>query len=398
MDFDYRYSEEQQRFRNQVSTWLDGTLRDLGDHPALGSAAARELSKKLGKVGWLIGACPEEFGGAGLGPDLEAALYDELSSRGLAHALDRRSRKLSMALNGWGTASQQARWLPHVAAGATIAMPCLAANPNLSADEITVEASRKGGSWVLEGTQRCESAGARIDYAWLLGNLHSHDSEMVMVLVPLPWPGLTVDVKASSSIDTLVLLSFETVSVPLTYAIGRPGEGWHIAIDTMLAWDHVHSPQGSNPLLENLLGWARGEGDGPGPVNDALLQEHLINAYFMTEIERIFRARLWYTKLEGNESQTLAAQHSMLAKRAESMVADSAREVFGPYALTNPTLQALQRQTLSNHIFRERAAIATGLGLPEPTGVEPVAKPLASLAIEPSVASTSSGGNDGPIS
>ena len=62
MDFEYRYTEEQRRFRDEVAAWLDAALAELDGHALPGSSAARALRRRLGEAGWLVPALPEEYG------------------------------------------------------------------------------------------------------------------------------------------------------------------------------------------------------------------------------------------------------------------------------------------------------------------------------------------------
>ena len=395
MDFEYRYTEEQQRLRNEVAGRLDAGLAALDGEPVPGSGAARALRRKLGEAGWLVPTIPKKYGGGGLSPDLETALFDELYARGLAHVLDRRSNALYDTLDRWGTPEQRRRWLPDVAAGASIAVPALAANPDLDPDEVAVEAALRHGEWTLDGAQRFESAEPSPDYAWLLAQ--NAGRGLVMLLAPLPWPGVTVRATDSDADDCVAVIDFDGVRLPAPYAIGEPSEGWEMALGAMLAFEGARSPQGSDALLAEILDWARGAETGPGAVDDVLLQEHLIDAHTAAVVERLFRARLWWAEHTGAETRYLAAQHSMQAKRAAAKLADAARAVFGPRALTEPRLAALQRRTLTNHVFRERAVMASALGLPEATAAEPAHDWAARPAEEPITAAISQGGNDGPI-
>ena len=395
MDFEYRYTEEQQRLRDEATGWLDAALAALDGEPVPGSDAARALRRKLGEAGWLLPTLSKKYGG-GLSPDLETALFDELYARGLAHVLDRRSNALYDTLDRWGTPEQRRRWLPDVAAGASIAVPALAANPDLDPDEVTVEAALRDGAWTLDGVQRFESAEPSPDYAWLLAR--NAGRGLVMLLAPLPWPGVMVRATDSEAVDCVVVIDFAGVpGSPLPTPSASPAEGWEMALSAMLAFERARSPQGSDALLAKLLDWARGAETGPGAVDDEILQEHLIDAHVAGEVERLFRARLWWAEHTGADTRYLAAQHSMQAKRAAAKLADAAREVFGPRALTEPKLAALQRRTLTDHVFRERAVMASALGLPEATAAEPAHDWAEPPAEGPITAAISRGGNDGPI-
>ena len=266
MDFEYRYTEEQQRLRNEVAGRLDAGLAALVGEPVPGSGAARALRRKLGKAGWLVPTLSTKYGGAGLSPDLETALFDEIYARGLDHVLDRRSNALYDTLDRWGTPEQRRRWLPDVAAGASIAVPALAANPDLDPDEVTVEAALRDGEWALDGVQRFRSAEPSPDYAWLLAQ--NAGRGLVMLLAPLPWPGVTVRATDSAAADCVAVIDFDGVRLPAPYAIGEPGQGWEMALGAMFAFDPARSPQGSDALLAELLDWARGAETGPGAVED----------------------------------------------------------------------------------------------------------------------------------
>ena len=394
MDFEYRYTDKQRRFRDEVAAWLDAVLSELEGEPVPGSGAARALRRRLGEAGWFVPALPEENGGAGLSLDLETTLFDELYARGLDHVLDRRSSALCETLHRWGTEEQKRRRLPDVAAGASIAVPALAAAPDLDPGEVTLEAALRDGEWAVDGAQRFESAERDPDYAWLLAQT---GQGLVMLLAPLPWPGVTVRAVDTDAADCATVIDFDGARLPASYAIGEPGAGWEMALDGMFAFERARSPQGSDALLAELLDWARGAETGPGSVDDELLQEHLIDAHAAAEIERLFRARLWWAERNGEDTRYLAAQHSMQAKRAAATLAAAAGEVFGPRALTEPKLAALQRRTLTGHVFRERAAVASALGLPEASAEQPAGERSARPAEESLTAAASRGGNDGPI-
>ncbi len=394
MDFEYRYTEEQRRFRDEVAAWLDAAVAELEGEALPGSDAARALRRRLGEAGRLVPSLPREYGGAELSPDLETALFDELYARGLDHVLDRRSSALWETLRRWGTEEQRRRWLPDLAAGASITVPALAAAPDLDPGEITVEAALHDGEWAVDGGQRFESADPDPGYAWLLART---GQGLVMLLAPLPWPGVTVRPTDSDADHHVAIIDFDGARLPASYAIGEPGAGWEMALGGMFDIERARSPQGSDALLAELLDWARGAESGPGAVDDELLQEHLIDAHAAAEIERLFRARLWWAEQAGEDTRYLAAQHSMQAKRAAAKLAEAAREVFGPRALTEPKLAALQRRTLNDHIFRERAAVASALGLPDATAEEPAEERAAQHAEESLTAAASRGGNDGPI-
>src|SRR5678816_1710516 len=85
MDFEVTYSEEQQRFRQEVRAWL-------AEHVAPGAARTpvsaednyrryldlRELGRALGAKGWLFPRAPVTYGGGGLDLDHAVILEEEV--------------------------------------------------------------------------------------------------------------------------------------------------------------------------------------------------------------------------------------------------------------------------------------------------------------------------------
>ena len=92
MDFEPRYTEEQERFRQEVRAWLKDNVPDGIVHPAdpidLTSEQyqlRRGLGRKLGAKGWLWPTAPAEFGGGGLDVDHAVVIEEEIDAYGLTN-------------------------------------------------------------------------------------------------------------------------------------------------------------------------------------------------------------------------------------------------------------------------------------------------------------------------
>jgi alkylation response protein AidB-like acyl-CoA dehydrogenase len=84
MDFTLPYSEEQEQFRQEVSSWLKENIpeemkdpidpRDFtGEHYRFWRKTHQEMAKK----GWLYPTFPREYGGGGLTGDHETIIEEE---------------------------------------------------------------------------------------------------------------------------------------------------------------------------------------------------------------------------------------------------------------------------------------------------------------------------------
>ena len=106
MDFGYQYTEEQQRFRQEVRTWLEDNIpRELRDgwlpqdqDPAAWESC-RSFRRLLGEKGWLAPTEPAGQGGGGLTDAHEMVLLEELEHHRLRWFLETPSQSLKQALH-----------------------------------------------------------------------------------------------------------------------------------------------------------------------------------------------------------------------------------------------------------------------------------------------------------
>ena len=76
MDFEPRYTQEQEEFRTEVREWLRGNVSPDIVHPADSADLTeeqyqlrRDLGRRLGSKGWLWPTAPVEYDGGGLSLD-----------------------------------------------------------------------------------------------------------------------------------------------------------------------------------------------------------------------------------------------------------------------------------------------------------------------------------------
>src|SRR6202051_1833985 len=88
VEFELLYSEEQEAFRAEVSSWLDANIpAGMTDIPTTFGHAerlyriGRAFGLKLGQRGWLYPAGDKRYGGGGLSFDQIIVLEEEASKR-----------------------------------------------------------------------------------------------------------------------------------------------------------------------------------------------------------------------------------------------------------------------------------------------------------------------------
>ena len=87
MDFALPYTEEQERFRQEVRAWLDENALESMRQPLDPNDTTEEMRKfwaekhiELGKKGWLYPTYSKEYGGGGLSVEHSVVLQEELAN------------------------------------------------------------------------------------------------------------------------------------------------------------------------------------------------------------------------------------------------------------------------------------------------------------------------------
>jgi alkylation response protein AidB-like acyl-CoA dehydrogenase len=149
----FGFTEEQDLLRQEVRKFLDAhcpleTVRKLMETP---DGFSRELWKQLGELGWLGLTIPEAQGGAGLGwVDLVVVLEEMGTSLFPSPFLA--TTIAAAAIRECGDDAQQARWLPAIAEGASIAsLAFLEASDRWDVAGVALEGVAKDGGVVLSG-------------------------------------------------------------------------------------------------------------------------------------------------------------------------------------------------------------------------------------------------------
>ena len=377
MDFEYHYTEEQERFRADAGAWLDANLpqelKDAGDWRDL-DAAGWEQSKafqmKLGERGWLAPTDPVERGGGGLSADFALVLIEELGKRGMRWALEQGSSSLRTALKQWGTEEQQDRYLPVVSRGqATLWHLLIEPGAELDLDQLQIQANLDGDDYVLNGEGVFAGPGPRPDYLWTLTvtDPEAEPPATATFLVPAGTEGLEIHTP-----DTLVAgeshrITFENVWLPSICLLGGDGEGWSVMQDSLLGDPLLEYPPERDEDVANLLKYASETTRfGVALSKQPFYQQMLMEVYTNSEIVRIFRMRNAWMASTGQKLTYHQAETELLEKQAAMRLSRVVREIIGLFALLGADdpmapirgkFQGHQKRSL----FRQNPTAAGGL-------------------------------------
>ena len=336
MDFSYEYTAEQEAFRAEVVEWLDRNAPTDGsalfDSPD-DADALRELTLRLGRVGWLAPSEPERNGGAGLSADLTVVALEELNQCGLLGLVEDEAQALRTALTVWDARTDVARIRPLATGALTAWKHAVALSPaadggaRLDPDSVGVEAEPDADGYILNGAARFTGAADRPDILWTVALVKPADAP-VCLLVDASTDGVLCPARRALASTAPRIVKFEDVWVLKTDALGDEGDG-HRVLSTRVSLDpRADLPSWVERDTDALIEFARKDGISQDPIRARMLVE----AYIASRVSRLLRMRASFVEKAGAaDGSTQATALSALRRRqTATALVDTAGQVVGP--------------------------------------------------------------------
>ena len=226
--------------KRSLDAWAAAHADALAVHGEDLDADCRHLVRLLGDGGWLRYAVPAPYGGALDRLDVRSIslLRETLAYRsGLADFAMAMQGLGSGAISLFGTEAQKRRWLPDVAAGRSIAAFALSeleAGSDVAA--LATSARRDGDHYVLDGEKTWISNGGLASFYTVFARTGEGPGAkgLSAFVVPADAGGFSVVERIPViAPHPLARLRFESVRVPADALLGRPGQGFAIAMATL---------------------------------------------------------------------------------------------------------------------------------------------------------------------
>jgi alkylation response protein AidB-like acyl-CoA dehydrogenase len=202
---------------------------------------ARALDQRLASARLLAPAWPRQYGGRGLTPFEQFALYEELG-----YGLAPRLTTISVDLVGpviilYGSDEQRRHHLPAIANNAVIWCQGFS-EPGAGSDltSLTTRAERAGDRYIVNGHKIWTSMAHVAQWMVLLARTGPADSRargLSVFLLPTDSPGITIrPIHDAIKEHALNEVFFEDVEVPVGNRVGEENEGWRYAT-TLLQYE-----------------------------------------------------------------------------------------------------------------------------------------------------------------
>jgi len=374
---DFTYSPAEEKFRQEVRSWLDANLpEDLregrDEELALSERWERHRAwhKKLYEGGWVGIWWPKEYGGRGASAIEQVIFNEELARSGAPAGVNMNGiTLLGPTLMHWGTEEQKQRFLPKILPAEEIWCQGYS-EPGSGSDlaSLQTRAVEDGDYFVVNGQKVWTSQAQHSDWCFLLVRTDptapKHQG-ISYILVDMHSPGVTVRPLVQITGDAeFNEVFFEDVRVPKKNLVGELNRGWMVAITTLMfervATGGYFRFEKTLPQLIDLA--RRMELDGRPALEDTSVRQQLAQFAIEAEALKYNELRGLTRRLKGQPPGPEGSLSKITTTELNLRIANFAMELLGPYAiLEKGSPFAIDRARWSHRMLGARAGtIAAG--------------------------------------
>jgi acyl-CoA dehydrogenase family protein 9 len=215
------------------------------------------LWKGLKETGMFALTIPESYGGSGLGLSDYLNIIEAAAGADMALAIIPLAHH-SIGLKGlilYGSEAQKKKYLPPAATGETIFAYALT-EPETGSDakniKTSAERSEDGRHYILNGTKTYITNGGYAGAMTVFAQMDkSRSGFMGAFIVETGWEGVEIGKdmpKMGLKVSSTTMIKFNNVKVPIENLIGKPGDGFKIAM-SILNYGRLGLAAASNGLM-----------------------------------------------------------------------------------------------------------------------------------------------------
>lgn len=358
------FTEEHQAIANTTAKLIETEINPFCDEwEAAGIFPAKEVFRKLGKLGLIGINKPSEFGGMGLDYSYQMAFTEQLgtvASAGVAMGIGVQTDMATPALAKHGSDELREEFLRPALSGDNV-MSIAVSEPSAGSDvaSIKTNAQKQGDDYVINGSKMWITNSTQADVLCLLANtgdgpVHKNKS---LILVPTDTPGISFSEPLKKlgmhSSDTAQIY-LDNVRVPQRNRIGLEGLGFMYQMEQFQE-ERLHGAGASLKMFETCIQQTIQYTRERQAFGKSILDNQVVRfalAELQTEVE-LLRA-LVYTATEeyvnGVDVTTKASMAKLKAGRLSRKVTDTCLQYFGGmgFMWDNPVARAYRDGRLAS--------------------------------------------------
>ena len=343
---DLGYTPEEQRFRDEVRSWLAANLPDEWRQDGKGgyreeedTDLQRRWQRKLHEGGWLKLGWPREAGGRGATPVMQAIYQEELARAGAPGILGRLGvTLLAPTLVAHGTDWQKATYVEKILSGELIFCQGFS-EPDAGSDlaGLRTRAEKRDGKWVLNGQKTWSSGAHYSDKSFLLARTDPAAEPhrgIGFFLVDMHQPGVEVRrIKQMTGGGEFGEIFLSGAEVEDRDVVGAPTEGWKMAM-TVFGFERGGLGQAARfeQAVNELATLARNCGAGA----DASMRQRIAQARIEAHVFRLIGLRNLTRAQHGHAPGPEASVTKLYWSEMDKRLQDAAIGVEGMYGALAP--------------------------------------------------------------
>lgn len=339
---DFKFTEEQQKFRQEVRDFLEEELRQGTFTPKCDAwiqGFSPEFTKKVAQRGWIGLTWPKEYGGQGRTNVDRFILTEEMLRYGAPAAYHWfTDRQVGRSLIAFGTVEQKQELLPKILKG-EIYVGLGMSEPQAGSDlaSLQTRAIEDGDDFIIDGQKMWTSNARFMDYIYLVVRTdpeapkHRGISEFI---IEANLPGITIrptiDITGS---EAWAEVFYDGVRVPKRCLIGQKNRGFYQILN-QLDYERagLERLMGNYPLFDAIIQFTREtKRDGQPLSQQTLIRHKLAQLQIEFEVGRLLAYRVALVADEGRAPNWEAAMAKAYCTTFEQRLADTATEILGLY-------------------------------------------------------------------
>ena len=276
---------------------------------------------------------PEGHGGFGLSPKMNIVVQDEIGKHSKVIHHDPPASVIAIGMGApvvltYGTEEMKRDLLPRIFTGEDVWCQ-LFSEPGAGSDVagLATRGVRDGDDWVLNGQKVWTTVAHLSRWGMLLARTNpdvpKHDG-LTYFLLDMQAPGVEVrplyQITGEAEFNEVF---FNDVRIPHDRMFGREGQGWRVAITTLMnervsIGSSAPRRKGGGAAGQLMALWKQRDAAASTPMQNALLKDRVTRLYIETELHRLTAARSKAAAKAGNpgpEGSVLKLAQAEINKR-----------------------------------------------------------------------------------
>jgi len=359
---DFRLSEEQEKFRQEVRDFLEGEIKQGLWQPSCDAwimGHDPEFSKRVAAKGWIGLTWPKEYGGQERSFVDRLILTEEMLRYGAPAACHWfADRQIGGAIVHYGTEEQRKELLPKILKGeAYVGLGMSEPDAGSDLASLKTKAVEDGDYYVIDGQKTWTSGGSHMNWIYLVARTdpdapkHRGISEFLfetsllgITIVPI------VDITGGTHFNEVF---FEDVRIPKKCLIGEKNRGFYQVLNQL---DYERSGMerlmANYPLFEALIQYTKETKRNGKPLSEEpLIRSKLAQLKIELEIGRLHMYRVAVVMDEGRAPNWESSMSKAYGTAFEQRLASMAIEILGLYGQLSPQSKWVPVQGMAYHSY-----------------------------------------------